>query len=889
MKAKSNEKIDRFFVRGNYPNKRSILSSMRGRLLNESAKRSSGTTPPVLELYAESGKLLRDIQVREFDIPFLCQRDFKKALAYVGLIDDARKNSSRAQKEIHRLVSEYYQEWKYFYRSIPGDGDEYVVPCTSSQDFSEMAIGDKGANLLRLSRQGFPVPDFVILTSKVYHEKSDGRLRQIEAAINNLERLTSQTIGSSNYPMIFAIRSAMPSYMPGIMPTYLNVGVTENSFPALVLYYGEEVAARIFLNNLKNMLRILDPKKKAALFAEKNPQAENLNALLSRAFDKVRKIDPALLQDAYYQTDFFIRQACKYFENNLDLLLTFSKGQHHYPSLILQNMICTVRNINSQVGVLYSRHPRMGDCMQIEYAKSIFGEEIMAGTVETEKTDFTDRAQIKEDFPAVYHFVPSLRHLERGFQSPVTIEFATDITERQKFFALLQLNPSEMTGRSAFISVMDLYHKGDIPQRRVSELIRPFHIKQIESDAIDPDSFTDLVHFCSGASILPRTAVTAQVFFDSEAALRQKKTGSKVCLCKKLFGPRDTVVMREMDAILSLTSAAIHVVTICQSYGLPGLLNLEKNGVRLMPDGRLINQSGLVLKEGDWVTLSSHKRSLYLGCARFKPARLIRYMKGESVELEENEREAFVSMATAYRVYNELIANLKLAQISSLQEIIRLVILEFRGETEKAKDLVNKWFDQNKDLYVAEVFGSEIGDHLRQHTVFNLLTLERKIGFFKKALQKSAEEKRFGYSAGTFMLGRFICLRQPVKFWKSFTPPEIGILISEWILFEKYMQLLHEVGERKITRAKKKILEEGLARLSLSPQKIKTLITLKLSKVPLATVKAEIPGWCDEQTREVIELLGRPYWAFFPPDEPWSVREFGQICAEERLPLPGLK
>ena len=116
---------------------------------------------------------------------------------------------------------------------------------------------------------------------------------------------------------------------------------------------------------------------------------------------------------------------------------------------------------------------------------------------------------------------------------------------------------------------------------RVTELIRPYHIKQLTSDTIDQEDFDVLTSFCSGVAVLPRSAVSARVYFTGDAALRAKSEGEKVCLCKKTFVPTDTVVMREMDAIISLTSAAVHVVTICQSLGIPALLSLEKNGVTL--------------------------------------------------------------------------------------------------------------------------------------------------------------------------------------------------------------------------------------------------------------------------------------------------------------------
>jgi hypothetical protein len=90
---------------------------------------------------------------------------------------------------------------------------------------------------------------------------------------------------------------------------------------------------------------------------------------------------------------------------------------------------------------------------------------------------------------------------------------------------------------------------------------------------------------------------------------------------------------RQGEPIISLTSAAIHVVTICQSLGIPALLSLEKNGVELRPDGRLVNSAGREIQERDWITLSSRRETLYQGEAKFAPGRLLRYIKRESVQL----------------------------------------------------------------------------------------------------------------------------------------------------------------------------------------------------------------------------------------------------------------
>ncbi len=134
-----------------------------------------------------------------------------------------------------------------------------------------------------------------------------------------------------------------------------------------------------------------------------------------------------------------------------------------------------------------------------------------------------------------------------------------------------------------------MHKAGTISRQRVTELIRPYHIKQLTSDTIDEKDSSHSsasvpeYQFCLEPPCQPAYISAAA------AALTAKGEGEKVCLCKKTFLPTDSVVMREMDAIISLTSAAVHVVTICQSLGIPALLSLEKSGVSLQPEGRLTN------------------------------------------------------------------------------------------------------------------------------------------------------------------------------------------------------------------------------------------------------------------------------------------------------------
>ncbi len=869
-------------VRGNYFNQRSLALRQAVHSCKREMLDATGVySPPVVDFELEDGSS-GSIVVSDADVPLLISEDPAVGNGHLVSILEAREGDPAAARALaFSMPGVHAAELPL----SPAETD-FVVSSSSSDTHSEQDISQKGFILLKLSQLGYPVPDFAVVKSRAYADRR--RLDEhVAEAIRQLELLTLQRLGASVTPLVFAIRCATAYYIPGLMDTYLNVGVTDGNLSSLERMYGRVGARRMFLNTLRNICHCLGSNDPAVVLNAVRSEwtADELSQQIDRLYEIIRRTHPALVEDPLAQAIFFAGQAYRHFEENQELVLTLCRGAEHHPSLILQKMVCTVRHQCSYAGVISSRHTQTGIGIELQTAHNIFGEEMMTGSAEIENTAFEDSEAIKDRFPAVYHFVPQLAELEREFESPVTIEFAVEATARHQLFGLLQLNQTGMAGRAAITSVVDLHKAGAISRQRVTDLIRPYHIKQLTSDTIDQEDFGILRSFCSGVSVLPRSAVSGRVYFSGDAALRAKSAGEKVCLCKKTFVPTDSVVMREMDAIISLTSAAVHVVTICQSLGIPAMLSLEKNGVCL-GEGRLTNSEGQEIREGDWVTISSRRRAIYEGQAKFTPARLLRYMRDEEVELDGDERRVFASLAYAYRYYQQLTRGLEVDQISTLSEVTRLVNFDLREETEGARQLVNSWFDDREALYTQEILKSDIGDHLGQSNVFEMLTLDRKIRFFRRALAKCSAERISGYEAGAFMLGRFLCFRYPTSFWKCFTPPEIALLVNEWVLFEKYMKVLHNVGERRVLLARKQILKEGLDQLSLHPGNVQPLMTLKLSGVSLRLAKDSLPPWTDPQAAKVLELLQQPYRAFYDFAVPWSVRQLQRICEEENLPLP---
>ena len=236
---------------------------------------------------------------------------------------------------------------------------------------------------------------------------------------------------------------------------------------------------------------------------------------------------------------FFLAEAYRYFRNHLGVLRNFMPRDVHYPAVILQRMVCSVIDDRSYAGILYSRHPRRGQGVFLQYATAVFGEDLMTGRLAPREGHFFKRHETRHDFPAVYHFWDRLFQLEAIFRGPVMVEF----TGVHGTFTILQVNAAELSGSGMLTAVMDLHRAGRIDADRVRELIRPYHVRQIESDAIDPRSIDTLEPFARGVAVLPRSAVTGRLSFSvagGDAAARARSATRRTSSWRRTASRRRT-------------------------------------------------------------------------------------------------------------------------------------------------------------------------------------------------------------------------------------------------------------------------------------------------------------------------------------------------------------
>ena len=870
-------KIKNFKIRASYPNFFMLnLYMEQNRSIFEKENEREGNKPGTVIYQFEDDDNLYEIAPKWYDIYYLLTKNNEDDIKqFLTLLIEERNGDNTHHLELETLRESLYQDCVKYISDNYLYEDEKIVTTVTPYDFSEVAISNKGKMLLELTKQCYAVPDFCIISSNAFLDDDQEEL--LRKAIHNLEVMTKCKFGSEENPLVFALRSAMPQYIPGLMPTLLNIGINRKAYQGLSKKYGTSMGNRIYLSTLSNMIEML---------AIDYHYTDENDLSVEEQLDKIKMMEnlviekegnDKLLEDAFYQAIRFHSYVRNFYIKNQDLVLTFMRGKKAYPSMILHKMVWTIGNENSYPGVLYSCHSRTGVGRQIESYPDIFGEEIMTGHISSEDFEYFDRAEIKELFPAVYHFDPLLINLEKRFQSPVTIEFAVetqslkDSDAKSSLFAVLQLNKSELTGRAALLSAIELYEKGFIDKEVIIDLVRPYHLRQIFSDTIDKESFNQLRFFCNGVNVLPRTAVSARLCFSVASANKMKSQGYNVCLCRERFTPEDTIVLNEVDSILSMTPAAIHVVTACRGYGIPAFLDLSLYGVKII-DNKLVNNEGMTISEHDWITVSSKKHCIYSGKANFTPARFRQYLDDDNFTFtDEKEEKVFTRLKPAYEKYQQIINSTKVNYINDINSLARIISYDLNQDPERAAIIVNTWYNLNSALYQNQVLESKMGSHNEQSRVFNLLDIDKKIDFFKNIIIKCIKENLSGLEAGSFMLGRFLAKPLPKSFWEAFLPNEIAFMLNEYVLYEKYLTVLQEVGETKLTRTSSKIISEGLHELEIKNFDYYTFIPLMNLKVNWSNVIRNVNLLSNKQDNTLIfiETLSKPISDVFNMDQYW--------------------
>ena len=99
-------------------------------------------------------------------------------------------------------------------------------------------LGGKGAGLAEMTNAGLPVPPGFTIQTEACREYMRGALSpeidvEMHAALERLEKLQGQKLGTGENPLLVSVRSGAKFSMPGMMDTILNLGLNDQAVESL--------------------------------------------------------------------------------------------------------------------------------------------------------------------------------------------------------------------------------------------------------------------------------------------------------------------------------------------------------------------------------------------------------------------------------------------------------------------------------------------------------------------------------------------------------------------------------------------------------------------------------------------------------------------------------
>jgi len=486
-------------------------------------------------------------------------------------------------------------------------------------------LGGKGANLAEMTSLKIPVPPGFTITTEVcdlYYQRGGtyppGLDKQIDAGIGKLEKLTGKTFGHGKNPLLVSVRSGAAVSMPGMMDTVLNLGLNDETLPALITLTGNERFAwdayRRFLQMFGDVVLGMEHEHfEAALQKVKDRRGAKLDTDLDA--DGMKQVVAEFKKVYRRDRKSFPQDARKQLEASIDAVF----GSWNNPRAITYRRINDIRGLmgtavnvqtmvfgnmgeTSGTGVAFTRDPATGaNVFYGEYLMNAQGEDVVAGirTPQPIKT-------LKIVNPKVYKQLVGIRSkLERHYRDTQDVEFTI---ERGTLY-MLQTRTGKRTAAAAVKIAVDMVREGLITEKQAVMRVEPQSLDQLLHPTFDPKAENAAKILATGLPASPGAA-TGQIVFTAHEAEQWAEKDHDVVLCRIETSPEDIGGMNVARGIMtSRGGMTSHAAVVARGMGkccvagcADAVIDYKKKRMTV---------GGKTLKEGDWISMNGSLGTVY--------------------------------------------------------------------------------------------------------------------------------------------------------------------------------------------------------------------------------------------------------------------------------------
>jgi pyruvate,orthophosphate dikinase len=423
-------------------------------------------------------------------------------------------------------------------------------------------IGGKAWSVARMMNLGLPVPPaFVVTTEACRHYLAANSLpvgleQELAEGIADLEERTGRTFGHGPLPLLVSVRSGAPISMPGMMDTVLNLGITEETEPALAEACGDAAFARDVHRRFYDLYTSIVLKAHVDEFpADGDPKSWAVLAEAASGGAVPKTVGECLVQTvrAVFES-WNSRRARRYREHH---------GIAHDvgTAVTVQAMVFGNMDEHSGTGVLFSRNPLTGDPAPFgEFLAKAQGEDVVSGKKTprplTEMADLVPGAHAE-----LLHAAQLLEHENGDVQD---IEF----TVEQGRLYLLQTRSAKRAPAAAVRIAVDMVREGSIDPDTALSRVTAEQVRVLLAPRLTSEPSPDVL-VASGEGACPGIG-QGVVVTNSDEAEERARAGEAVVLVRPTTSPEDVHGMIAARAIMTETGGSTsHAAVVSRALGRP--------------------------------------------------------------------------------------------------------------------------------------------------------------------------------------------------------------------------------------------------------------------------------------------------------------------------------
>jgi pyruvate,orthophosphate dikinase len=456
--------------------------------------------------------------------------------------------------------------------------------------------------------------------------------------------------GDKKNPLLVSVRSGARASMPGMMDTILNLGLNDeiveglaektgnprfawDSYRRFIQMYGDVVlglkpANKNDIDPFEAVIEQLKEERGVKLDTELT--VDDLKELVKRfkalVAERTGKEFPLSVYDQLWGA------ICAVFDSWMNERAIFYRKMEGIPSewgtaVTVQAMVFGNMGNTSATGVCFTRDAATGeDVFNGEYLINAQGEDVVAGirtplqitkqgSQQWAKLTGISEEERKEKYPSMEEALPEIykelnevqEKLEKHYKDMQDMEF----TVQEGKLWLLQTRNAKRTGTAMVKIAIDMLHQGIIDEQTALLRVDPLRLDELLHPIFDKNAVKKAKVIAKGLAASPGAA-SGKIVFNADDAAEWAARGEKVIMVRIETSPEDLAGMAAAQGILTARGGMTsHAAVVARGMGkccVSGAGSLKIDYAK-----KTMEADGIVLREGDYISLNGSTGDVYLG------------------------------------------------------------------------------------------------------------------------------------------------------------------------------------------------------------------------------------------------------------------------------------